>query len=72
MNSTPRSTAEAAAPDRCPRCGGGFQCGAASGYCACFELKLSEPLKAQLAQQFTGCLCMNCLREMATTEQDDQ
>ncbi|WP_374657965.1 cysteine-rich CWC family protein [Inhella sp.] len=58
----PPSTLE---PDRCPRCGGGFHCGAAEGRCDCFELQLSEALRARLAQRYPGrCLCLACLREL--------
>jgi len=52
------------APDRCPRCGGGFQCGAALAHCDCSELKLSATLRAELAAQYPGCLCLACLREL--------
>jgi hypothetical protein len=43
-------------------------CGAALGQCDCFELHLSDALKAELAQRYTGCLCMDCLRELAASE----
>lgn len=66
MNSTPPSSAPEA---RCPRCGGGFDCGAARGHCDCFELKLSEALRAELAQRYSGCLCLRCLRELAERAQ---
>ncbi|RTL21273.1 MAG: hypothetical protein EKK52_08665 [Burkholderiales bacterium] len=49
----------------CPRCGGGFACGAATGRCDCFELQLTEALRAELAARFDGCLCMACLRELS-------
>lgn len=49
----------------CPRCGGGFACGAASGHCDCFELVLNEALQAELARHYDGCLCLRCLRELA-------
>lgn len=58
----PASTPE---KDRCPRCGGGFHCGAAEGRCDCFELALGEALRAQLAQRYPGrCLCLNCLHDL--------
>ncbi|TXH59717.1 MAG: hypothetical protein E6Q93_08190 [Burkholderiaceae bacterium] len=58
--------AEAVRPeDRCPRCGGGFHCGAAdSGPCACTTLTLTPELRAALAERYLGCLCLNCLREL--------
>lgn len=55
-----------APPDRCPRCGGGFTCGAAGpGPCACSTLVLSAALQAQLRQQYHGCLCLSCLQALA-------
>lgn len=66
MNSTPPSTP--AAESRCPRCGGGFDCGAARGVCDCFELRLSDALRAELAQRYRGCLCLDCLRQLQQQE----
>ncbi|MDO9075719.1 MAG: cysteine-rich CWC family protein [Rubrivivax sp.] len=61
----------ASAPDRCPRCGAGFACGAAGpGACACSTLTLSAALQAQLRQQFDGCLCLPCLQLLAQAERD--
>ena len=50
---------------RCPRCGGDFHCGASEGLCDCFELRLDEPLRQELARRYSGCLCMACLSELA-------
>ena len=62
----PPSSADAPMLDaRCPRCGGGFECGAQAGHCACFGLRLGESLRAELARQYSGCLCLPCLRELA-------
>jgi hypothetical protein len=56
-------------PDRCPRCGAGFACGAAGPTpCACTTVALSVALQQQLRQPYTGCLCLPCLRELAATE----
>ncbi|MFN3303937.1 MAG: cysteine-rich CWC family protein [Roseateles sp.] len=56
-------------PDTCPRCGGGFACGASAGHCDCFDLQLSEALREQLAARYPGqCLCLRCLRELAAAE----
>ncbi|WP_397534008.1 cysteine-rich CWC family protein [Roseateles sp.] len=49
---------------RCPRCGGGFHCGAAGARCDCFDLKLSDAQRQQLSRDYSGCLCLNCLREL--------
>ena len=48
----------------CPRCGGGFECGVNAGHCACFGIRLTERLRAQLAEQYSGCLCLPCLSEL--------
>jgi hypothetical protein len=57
------------AADRCPRCGGGFACGAASGAaCACTSVQLSPALQQQLRDQFSGCLCLACLVALAAAE----
>ncbi|MBX3620253.1 MAG: cysteine-rich CWC family protein [Rhizobacter sp.] len=53
------------APDanaRCPRCGGGFHCGACDPTpCACGGITLSAATTAQLRAQYDGCLCLRCL-----------
>ena len=49
---------------RCPRCGGGFECGMQAGHCACFGIRLPERLRAELAERYSGCLCLPCLREL--------
>ncbi|RZL39937.1 MAG: hypothetical protein EOP35_02450 [Rubrivivax sp.] len=52
----------------CPRCSGGFECGASSGpagHCACFDIRLTDGLRAQLAERYPDrCLCLRCLREL--------
>lgn len=48
----------------CPRCGGGFECGVQAGHCACFGIRLTERLRAELAERYSGCLCLPCLREL--------
>jgi len=53
---------------RCPRCGGGFECGAQAGDCACNGIRLTDSLRAQLAAQYSGCLCLPCLRELIAGE----
>lgn len=52
-------------PSSCPRCGGPFDCGAASGHCDCFDIPLSDEQRAALASRFQGCLCLACLRELS-------
>ncbi|MBB3195404.1 cysteine-rich CWC family protein [Roseateles terrae] len=53
----------------CPRCGGGFHCGVQDGHCACFDLRLTAEMQAQLARDFPGqCLCLRCLATLAASE----
>ena len=59
----------AALDDTCPRCGGGFHCGAADpGPCACSALVLTAELQARLRREYSGCLCVRCLGELAGIE----
>ena len=54
---------------RCPRCGGGFECGANAGHCDCFGIRLTERLREQLAQRYPDrCLCLRCLRELVEVD----
>jgi hypothetical protein len=50
---------------RCPRCGAAFGCGVATGGCWCAAPKLDAERLTQLAAEFDGCLCPDCLRELA-------
>jgi len=60
----------AQASDRCPRCGGGFHCGANDAApCACTALQLGVATLADLRRQFKGCLCLNCLSEIAALQE---
>ncbi len=53
----------------CPRCGGGFACGAQAGHCDCFDIRLSEALRADLAARYPDrCLCLRCLREVMAAD----
>lgn len=65
-SATPQPGMPAAGDVHCPRCGGGFHCGASDpGPCACTTLKLDAPLRAQLQQRWEGCLCLACLAALA-------
>lgn len=48
----------------CPRCQQPFYCGASDARCDCFDLKLDEAMRQQLAARYSGCLCLACLREL--------
>jgi hypothetical protein len=57
------------ATDTCPRCGGGFHCGAQdTAPCPCSSLVLSPTLQAALRQRYSGCLCLDCLQALAAQE----
>ena len=53
-------------PERCPRCGGDFHCGAAdlTVPCACKAVALDARTLAALRARYEGCLCVACLREI--------
>ncbi len=52
--------------DTCPRCGGGFACGAAGPWpCACANVGLGDLLRRQLAERYQSCLCLPCLQALA-------
>jgi transposase len=52
--------------DRCPRCGGGFHCGANDAApCPCAAVVLDVGLQQALRKRFAGCLCVTCLRALA-------
>jgi hypothetical protein len=56
-----------ASSDCCPRCGGGFHCGMNDATsCACMAIALNPETLTSLRQQFAGCLCLACLRELAS------
>lgn len=53
----------------CPRCGGGFHCGAQDARpCACAGLAVSAALQQRLRERYADCLCLACLRELAEAE----
>ena len=52
----------------CPRCGGAFHCGVNDpGPCACSTLKLDASTLRALRAQYDACLCLACLRALATS-----
>jgi len=51
----------------CPRCGEDFHCGVNDAApCACSTLKLDAAKLAALRAQYSGCLCVACLRALAS------
>jgi TRAP-type C4-dicarboxylate transport system permease small subunit len=64
---TARTAPTAAFDDaRCPRCGRTFHCGLHDARpCACTTLRLSAATLAELRTRYNGCLCLDCLGELA-------
>jgi TRAP-type C4-dicarboxylate transport system permease small subunit/ribosomal protein L34E len=59
------------APDdaRCPRCGRGFHCGMNDAApCACTTLQLNAATLSRLRARYSGCLCLQCLGELARAD----
>ena len=48
-------------PKTCQRCGVEFACGGSC--CWCDEVKLDAPVRQELGEQFSDCLCRACLEE---------
>jgi len=56
-------------PDKCPRCARPFACGMhGRAPCACTGVALSPATLARLRAEHAGCLCLDCLRELAEQE----
>lgn len=58
------TTNNKALDDRCPRCGEAFFCGAAEPRCDCFDLNLTAAMRRSLAEQYSSCLCVACLKAL--------
>jgi hypothetical protein len=63
-------TAGAGQQKTCPACGADFGCKSPSADCWCGSLKLSERALADLETRYSGCLCPQCLAQVA--ERDAQ
>ncbi|MCW3464217.1 cysteine-rich CWC family protein [Chitinophaga nivalis] len=49
----------------CPRCNSGFECKVGSILiCQCSAVTLSTEERNYIQEQYTDCLCANCLKEM--------
>ena len=56
----------------CPRCGAAFHCGVSDAVpCACGTVKLDDTRLEALREQFTDCLCLNCLRQLQANGEGD-
>ena len=52
----------------CPRCNKLFECKCGSiDLCQCSTITLPDRLSKQLRNEFTDCLCIQCLREIQLT-----
>jgi hypothetical protein len=53
--------------ETCPRCGQAFHCGVRDAApCACGSIDLSHDTLRLLRERYTACLCLACLREVAS------
>jgi len=54
----------------CPRCQAAFQCKPGDiVHCQCYTAQLNDAARILLAQEFTDCLCINCLKAISTETQ---
>ncbi|GAB4038070.1 MAG: hypothetical protein Fur0014_06430 [Rubrivivax sp.] len=59
-------------PQRCPRCGGPFTCGARGPQpCPCTTVTLSPAQQEALRRTYTGCLCLACLRQLSAAPTEE-
>lgn len=49
---------------RCQKCGRGFDCGGLFG-CWCRDVKLDKAALTALREQYSDCLCPDCLKQAA-------
>jgi hypothetical protein len=56
----------------CEACGKDFTCGASLAGCWCTELKLSDEARADLRNQYSRCLCRECLEAISTKPVDKE
>jgi hypothetical protein len=49
----------------CEKCGVAFECKVDDiANCQCSQIKLSDAAKLFLTENFSDCLCLNCLKEI--------
>lgn len=56
----------------CESCGKEFSCGAKVGECWCFAVDLQAETLAELREEFTNCLCQNCLSKKTRARDKSQ
>jgi hypothetical protein len=50
---------------RCPRCNTAFECKVGSvNLCQCSTVKLSDAERSYLRENFSDCLCADCMRQL--------
>jgi hypothetical protein len=51
---------------RCPRCGSTFECKLNNPvHCGCAEIEIDDVRLLAIAERYSDCLCVDCLREIA-------
>ena len=52
---------------KCPRCEVVFECKPGNiGQCQCYEAVLTPAQRSSIAEKYSDCLCVECLRELAS------
>ncbi len=54
----------------CGSCRQEFGCGAATGECWCADVRVPKTVLAELSEEFSDCLCPNCLRMVVLSRND--
>jgi hypothetical protein len=52
----------------CESCGAEFSCGAGIGHCWCFSVEVKTEALAEMRDNYTSCLCKDCLINLAKTQ----
>ena len=51
---------------KCPKCGNSFMCNNHNIIkCGCMEVPLNNTAREIISEQYIGCLCVNCLQDIA-------
>ncbi|MCO6510246.1 MAG: cysteine-rich CWC family protein [Aridibacter famidurans] len=54
-------TANKSGRSTCPSCDGEFKCGFGGVFCWCALVRVSRETREEIAGEFSGCLCKDCL-----------